>query len=371
MDAYRGFVMMALAFDGYFSGFGDIAPGNRLFAFIGQQFSHVPWEGCAFWDLIQPSFIFLVGLAIPYSLAAERQRGHSAAQIAMRVLRRSAVLVLLGLVIISNGLPRTDFTLVHDPLPLIGIVYAVAFLLATQPVRVQVAAVAVILFGHWLAFALHPVRSNDLARFGLSIADQPHQFSGFFAHWNRYTNLGEDFDRWFLNLFPRAVPVQFDKTGLSTLNIVPSIASMGIGVMAGQYLRGSSDRRRTLQGLAACGVIGIAVGVVLGHTVCPLIKAIWTPSWVVFSSGWTLLILAGFYGLVEIRGLSAPLFPLIVVGVNSLAMYAMIRLLKPWLWQTLSVHFGDISWTLQTMLVVAMLWAICLWLFRRRVIITA
>ncbi|HEY6572349.1 MAG TPA: DUF5009 domain-containing protein, partial [Candidatus Eisenbacteria bacterium] len=99
LDAYRGFIMLAMLSNSF--GFLEISqrfPHNPIWAFLAQQFNHVRWEGCGFWDLIQPSFMFMVGVAIPFSYARRREKGESNRQIHVHAFVRAAILVALGLV---------------------------------------------------------------------------------------------------------------------------------------------------------------------------------------------------------------------------------------------------------------------------------
>ena len=136
--------------------------------------------------------------------------------------------------------------------------------------------------------------------------------------------------------------------------------------------------------LIAAGLIGIASGGslhVLG--ICPVVKRIWTPTWAVYSSGWTLLLLAAFYGVIDLKGYRRWAFPLVVVGMNSIAMYCMAQLLKPWVKKTLATHFGSgvfngtyfgteifpaiYAPTAESVGVLFFLWLICWWMYRQKV----
>src|SRR5439155_17482903 len=129
--------------------------------------------------------------------------------------------------------------------------------------------------------------------------------------------------------------------GYQTLNFLPSLATMLFGLMCGELLRSARPSSRKLLILVAAGAAGLALGQFLNLTgICPLVKRIWTPSWALFSTGWCCLILAGLYLVVDVIGWRRWAFPLVVVGVNSLAIYCMSQLLKPWVAGTLRIHFG-------------------------------
>jgi predicted acyltransferase len=123
---------------------------------------------------------------------------------------------------------------------------------------------------------------------------------------------------------------------------------MIFGVMAGQWLRSPRPRRRHAQGLLLAGLVGFALGTILdAQGVCPSIKRLWTPSWTLYSAGIVCWVLAAFVEVVEVRGWRSWTFPLVVVGMNSIVMYIMAQLLKPWTRGTLGRHVGTLLWWLR------------------------
>lgn len=342
LDAYRGFVMICLAANGF--GLAQTAknfPDSAIWQQIGYQFEHVAWVGCAFWDLIQPSFMFMVGVALPFSIAKRRETGQSFGILWLHALWRALVLVLLGILLSSNWAEQTNFTFVNV-LTQIGLGYGLLFLIAHWPTWVQWIVAVVILSGYWAWFATHPLPPEgfNYQLVGLP-ADWP-LLTGFEAHWQKNVNAAAEFDLWFMNLFPRPEPYTYNSGGYQTLNFVPSLVTMIFGVMAGAWIHRSSHRGRVFLGLMLAGILGLAAGWGLNHfELCPLVKRIWTPSWTLFSTGWTLVMLAGFYGLIDGVGLKAWSYPLRVAGMNSIALYVMGQLLKPWTKATLIRHFGD------------------------------
>lgn len=151
----------------------------------------------------------------------------------------------------------------------------------------QLSVGGLILISYWLAFYLYsmPPRNFDYATLG--VTEWVERFNGVYAHWNKYTNFAASFDRWFLNLFPRTKDFLYNPLGLATLNFVPSIVTLLLGVMAGELLPGPEQRYVKLFKLCKAGSISLALGLIAGYTVCPIIKAIWTPSWVLLSGGFT------------------------------------------------------------------------------------
>jgi predicted acyltransferase len=148
---------------------------------------------------------------------------------------------------------------------------------------------------------------------------------------------------------------------------------MILGLIAGEYLRSPRSQGSKFAWLTAAACVCLAVGWLLGQTVCPIVKRIWTPSWVIFSAGWTFAMLAGFYGIIDVLGIKRWSFPLVVVGMNSIAMYCMSQQLKPWVRRNLNIHLGrswfigDYAPVVESVAVLLVLWLICLWLYRQRI----
>src|SRR5437763_11935636 len=300
IDAYRGLVMFLMMAE--VLRLGRIAKGlpeSSLWQFLAHHQSHVECAGCSPHDLIQPSFSFLVGAALPFSLAVRAARGQDKARMVAHAAWRALVLVLLGVFLRSVGKPRTNFTF-EDTLSQIGLGYLPLFLLALGPPKGWWAALVAILVGYWAAFALYPLPGPDFdyAAAGVS-ADWPHNYSGFAAHWNKNTNLVWAFDTWFLNLFPRDKPFLINAGGYATLSFIPTLGTMILGLIAGDRLRRGDPGRATVGWFVVTGAICLALGLAADEFgLCPSVKRIWTPSWVLVSGGWCYLFLAAFYGVI-------------------------------------------------------------------------
>lgn len=110
-------------------------------------------------------------------------------------------------------------------------------------------------------------------------------------------------------------------------------------------------------------------------SVCPIVKRIWTPSWALYSTAWTLWMLAAFYWVIDVKGWKRWAFPLTVVGMNSIAMYCMAQLLKPWITKTLKIHIDQDLFTTEVGKVeehlarLLVMWLICLWLYRQKIFV--
>jgi predicted acyltransferase len=382
---------------------------SAIWKFLAYQFDHVSWIGCSFWDLIQPSFMFMVGVAIPFSYASRQAKGESHATICKHALIRSLVLILLAVFLSTPGHQQTNFVFVNV-LAQIGLGYMVVFFLRGRGLLIQFLAMAVILVGYWLLFYLHPLPPTDFKYEAVGVPlNWPH-LTGLAAHWDKNTNFAAWFDaawfdRGFLNLFSRDQEFLFNEGGYQTLNFVPSIATMIFGLMAGELLRGSKSQAAKLGWLLSAGFLCLLAGVVVDHliwpdwlanfmaelggrlgysnspffdrswTLCPIVKRIWTPSWAVFSAGWTFLMLALFYGVIDILGFRRWAFPLVVVGMNSIAIYCMSQLLKPWIRQSLQLHLGQHIFDgiygpiVSATAVLFVLWLICFWMYRQKIFV--
>jgi heparan-alpha-glucosaminide N-acetyltransferase len=380
LDAYRGLVMLAMASGGVAALGGlldevDTFPSHLLHVFA-QQFDHVEWRGCTFWDLIQPSFMFMVGVAMPFSYKSRRTRGETWPRLLAHALFRSIALILLAVFLSSHGNRHTHFSFVNV-LGQIGLAYPLVFLLLGCRPAVQFSAAIAVLVADWLLFALYPLPSPGFPAGRYGAFEAQLMMPGFFAHWNKNTNVAAAFDRWFLNLFPHPAdhPFHYNEGGYATLNFVPSIATILFGVLAGELLL--SDRRRIvkLQALIVAGAVCWAVGEILDGSICPIVKRIWTPSWVISSTGWTCWMLAAFYAVIDVAGYRRWAFPLVVVGMNSIAIYLMAQLMKPFVAGSLRTHLGrgvfdgPYGPLVRSASILLVFWLICLWLYRQKIFI--
>jgi len=377
LDAYRGLVMLAMASGGAAIYAQPAEAPDTAWATIihslTQQFEHVDWRGCSFWDLIQPSFMFLVGAAMPFSYASRRARGDSRASLLGHALVRSLVLILLAIFLSSQWSRQTNFVFTNV-LAQIGLGYMFVFLVLELSPSVQLAIALAILVAHWLLFALYPANHHVLFMGAMGVDLDGTHLPGYFAHWNWNWNAAGAFDRWFLNLFPRpdGTPFVINEGGYTTLNFIPSIATMIFGVLAGELLKSSRSAADAVKILLVAGAIGWSTGRGMDHYICPVIKRLWTPSWVLLSTGWCCWMLAAFHALIELAGARRWAFPLVVVGMNSIAMYLMAQLLKPFVRRSLAIHFGPTLFSgpwgplREAMAVLLVFWLICFWLYRQK-----
>jgi predicted acyltransferase len=378
IDAYRGLVMFLMMAEALrFCEVARRVPGEGIWEFLCYHQSHVEWIGCVLHDTIQPSFSFLVGVALPFSLASRLGRGQSRRTLLGHALWRSLVLIFLGVFLRSVGRGQTNFTF-EDTLSQIGLGYTFLFLLGLRSVRAQWFAFVVILVGYWGLFAAYPLPGSDFDYSTVGVRkDWPHLLSGFPAHWNKNSNPAWAFDTWFLNLFPRLEPFRFNGGGYATLSFIPTLATMILGLISGEVLRSDRSASTKVIWLACGGIIALGLGWGLGEVgVCPVVKRIWTPSWVLFSGGICLLFLALFYAIIDGMRLSAWAFPLRVIGMNSIAAYVLSHLIEPFIGDSLRTHLGRDCFKLlgpayepfiQGVAILLVLWLILFWMYRRKI----
>ncbi len=301
IDALRGFDMfwivggdaLAVAICNWSNG-----PASAV---MREQFEHVAWEGFRFYDLIYPLFLFLVGCVLPYSLDKYRE---TPTKVHWRLIRRTFLLVLLGL--IANDLLQFDWPNMRwaGVLQRIGICYGAAALiyLHTRP-RTQWIICGAILLGYWALLAWVPVpgRTGDV----------------FSIQWN----LAGYIDRlWLPGKILKPYYGFGDNEGI--ISTLPAIVTTLLGAQTGLWLRSKQSPWNKVFGMMAAGVVCLAVGWAWGH-VFPIIKNIWTSSFVLVAAGWSLLLLSLFYAVIDVLGYRKWAFAFIVIGMNAITIYFM------------------------------------------------
>jgi len=376
VDAYRGLVMLLMM--GEILSFAKVArayPGSLFWHILAYNQTHVEWSGMGLHDMIQPSFTFLVGVALPYSLVSRMRKGQSFGKMLAHTMWRSVLLIALGIFLRSTGSTQTNFTF-EDTLTQIGLGYTFAFLLAWCKPRWQWTAFAAILVGYWLAWALYPAPGPDFNYAAVGVPQGWHyNFSGFASHWNKNSNLGQAFDVWFLNVLPRPSRFLFNGGGYLTLSFIPTLGTMLLGLFAGQWMRASTPKIPMRRFLIAAALL-MAAGLLLHFTgICPIVKRIWTPAWTLWSGGVCFLFLAAFSWIIEVKSYRRWAFPLAVVGMNSIAAYLIAHLWEDFIVDNLHINLGyDIFRVFGTGLeplmvgiaVMAIYWLILYWMYNKK-----
>jgi predicted acyltransferase len=376
LDTYRGIVLMLLCLEaptyGWWKPILTAFTNSEMWQAITYHAQHVEWVGCSVWDLIQPSFMFMVGVSMAYSYSKRQRMGDSWSRMLGHVTYRAIVLILLGVFLRSAHKAQTYWTF-EDVLSQIGLGYVFLFLLWNRSRKFQWAAIAAILIGYYALFALSPIYQTAGNPRGYPMA------SGYLANWNLNANPAHFADVWFLNLFPREAPFEFHGGGYNTLNFIPSLAIMILGLIAGETLRENrekSSQSKKFTTLFVLGLLGLAIGWLIDFAgFCPLVKKTWTPTFTIFSGGWCLVILSLLFLIIDVWKVRGWNFPLIVIGMNSIGLYVMLHFLPNLIDGTLKIHLGETyasfigqpyAALVANVCSALVLWLICFWMYRRK-----
>lgn len=303
LDALRGFDMFwIVGGHGLLRALYSVTTGHVLPGWLNEQFEHVEWNGFHFEDLIFPLFVFLAGVSLPFSIGRRVERGEPKSRIYWRIARRVVLLVVLGLIYNGGGLLCFQFAHMRWPSVLgrIGLAYgAAALIMLHTSFRGRAAWLAALLLGYWAAMAWVPV-----PQFGAGNLEAG-------------KNLSDYLD---LKLLPgRTYRGNGDPEGL--FSTLPAIGTALLGVMAGQWLKGSGRGGHAKAGvLLAAAAAALALGGLWGLAF-PINKNLWTSSFVLWAGGWSLMLLGLFYLVIDVWGLKRWAFPLVVIGVNPITIY--------------------------------------------------
>ena len=292
-------------------------PGQALLA---KELDHTPWIGITAWDLIAPLFLFIVGLTLPLALNRRKEYGQSNQVIVGHILKRTVILILLGLVF--NGILKMDFADYRwtGVLQRIALSYVFAALITLFfKLRGQIWWTVGLLMGYWAIMALIPVPG-----YGANVLTPQGNLEGYI-------------DRLFL-------PGQFccyvfgDNEGY--LSTFPSIATVMLGVLCSHLIHSKKSEMWKVKALVAGGVGCLIVGQVWGIWF-PIITRLWTSSYTVYSNGWCMLVFALFYWLIDVKGWKRWAFWLTVIGMNPLLIYVVQEVFD--FSQASNILFGGIA----------------------------
>jgi len=351
IDALRGFDMFWIAGgEQIIHAMYKVWPGPVTGA-LDTQFEHVPWAGFHFYDLIFPLFLFVVGAVLPFSLTRRMEEGADRKQLYRHLVQRLLLLFLFGL--IYNGL--LDFHIQHIRIPgvlqRIAICYFLAALVVMNTgIRGQAIVAGSILIVYWLIMKLVPVPG-----FGANVITPEGNLAGYL-------------DR-------LIIPFRFccytfgDNEGL--LSTLPAVSTTLLGVLAGHWLRSKHSPNRKVLGLAGAGLASLALAWVWSFNF-PIIKNIWSSSFVLCAGGWSLLLLALFYWIIDARGYQRWSFFFKVIGMNAITIYLVDRffdfgnIAKVFLHGLLPV-FGDFQPLVWSCAVVMTAWLFLYFLYRQKI----
>jgi predicted acyltransferase len=355
IDALRGFDMFWIIGGGTVIERIFALTGFSFFLTLNGQFEHSEWNGFTFEDLIFPLFLFIVGLSIPLSLSKRLALGGSKRGVVLHILQRAATLLVLGL--IFNGILNLNIGNMRwmGVLQRIAICYfAAALIYSFTGLRGRIIWTAGILLGYWLVMALVPVPG-----FGSGVITPDGNFASFI-------------DRTFL-------PGRFccfksgDNEGL--LSTIPAISTCLMGVLCSDWLRSGRSGKQTVLGMAAAGVASIAAALLWG-IVFPINKLIWTSTFVLYAGGWSLLIFAAFYWIIDVRGWQKWAFFFIVIGLNPITIYVGQEIINfgtiaNYFIRGISAHAGDFRQLVVAVGTLGAKWFFLWVLFRQKLFLKA
>ena len=352
VDFFRGLTMFLLAGESarLYEHFLEMNGG--VAHFIGNQLSHHEWHGLHFWDLIQPFFMFIVGVAIPFAVANRLKKGDTENKILLHALKRSALLLFFGWALYFTSAGRLVFRF-QNVLAQLSVTYLVAFLIMKKSYKFQILFTLLILLLIDLAYRFFPVE-------------------GFNHPWVNYENLGA----WFNNKIEGV-----DKASeWATLNFVSTTAHTVWGVLCGKLLMSDKSPAKKIQILIIAGISALIIGYSLDLlNITPIIKKIATSSFVFASGGWTILVLCFCYWLIDVRKVfvkGSRFF--IIVGMNSIFIYLFFHIGGAGFISRLVNPFSKLffSWggemtvkVITSLGVWAALWYLCYWLYKNKIFI--
>jgi predicted acyltransferase len=352
VDALRGFDMFWIA------GGGPLVMelcklfSNPLPLWLERHFDHVEWEGFVAWDLIMPLFLFIVGVAMPFSVGKRLERGDNRASIYGKVIYRVVVLWVLGMIaqghLLAFDLNNLQFY--SNTLQSIAAGYLISSIaLVELPVRWQAALAGALLVVYWALMRFVPVPGHGA---GVFTTD------GNLAMWIDKALLGH---------------FQDGTTYTWILSSLGFGATVLMGVLAGHLLRAQLPGRRKVLWLVVGG-LGCLLGGWLWSFAFPIIKHIWTSSMVLWSGGWCLLLLALFYGVIDVLGYRRWAFFFTVMGMNSIVAYMAPDIIpfseiSHTLFAGLAKHLGMFGNFLLALGAVGVLWLGLHYMYRKRTFI--
>ncbi|MBI2424104.1 MAG: DUF1624 domain-containing protein [Candidatus Hydrogenedentes bacterium] len=315
VDVLRGFDMFwIIGAEGIVHSLSKTGTDNAFVAFLSNQMRHVPWEGFHFYDLIFPLFVFIIGVSIVLSMDRIVEKEGKAGAM-RRIVKRGFILYLLNL-FYYGGIGRYP-----DPgIRLVGVLQRLAFtyvcgalLYCNFKLRGLIVACAVILVGYWAAMTFIPAGvPGHMPEGGITqVSFEPGQ------------NLAHYVDYHFLP--GRRLETDWDPEGL--LSAIPAVGSCLLGIFAGMLLK---SRRFTpiqkVAWLAAGGVALVLLGSLWGLQF-PVIKKLWTSSYVLVAGGYSALLLAFFYLMIDVLEYRRWAAPFVWIGSNALTVYLAVNLI--------------------------------------------
>ena len=348
VDFFRGFTMFMLVsgITGLFVEMISRGKGGPVIAAIGNQLEHVDWVGLHAWDLIQPFFMFIVGVAMPFSLTKRLARGDTWNQVFHHVLLRSFLLLLFGWLVEADG---PTFNLCNV-LAQLSVTYLVAFLLMRAPVTWQLAVSFVLVVATDLLYRFWPVEGFN----------QPYTPDHNFGSW-----------------VDIAITGHLGPGGWVSFNAIPTSAHTIWGVMVGWMLLKDWPPRRKILTLGVIGALSIVVGYAMNPLI-PIIKHTCTSSFIIVSGGWCLVAMAFSYWLIDVMDFRRLGLFFAIVGMNPIFIYLfshrggkeiLARIARPFTHRLFAWSSEMVINMVTIAVVAAMMWYLCYFLYKRKIFI--
>jgi predicted acyltransferase len=263
---------------------------------------HAHWNGVTPTDLIFPFFLFIVGVAITFSLTKRKERGDNASKLYIQIFRRTIIIFMLG--IILNGFPYYHLSSIRIPgvLQRIAVVYCITSILFLKfSIKTQAIISFTLLFIYWGMMALIPVPGVGYANLGQS------------------TNLGAWLDNLILGGHLWEVSKTWDPEGI--ISTIPAISTGIFGVLTGNYLlKSSNDKTTKTVWMFVIGNFALLLSM-FWDMWFPINKQLWTSSYVIYTGGMALIIFAVCYYLADVKNYTWWTKPFIIYGTNAIAVY--------------------------------------------------
>lgn len=354
LDFFRGITMFLLVAEGtalWSVMVKDPIAGTFLEPFF-QQFHHHPWNGLRFWDLVQPFFMFIVGVAMPFSYAKRLKRGDSKRKITQHIVQRSIILLAFGVGLHCGYSHKLVWELWNVLSQLSATILIAYFLMRYKPSVQIVASLGLLLLTEIL-----------YRTFSLEGYNQPFVKDHNFGSWMDMLLMGK------IN----------NGGGWVTINFIPTAAHTIWGVVAGQWLQSEKPQMQKVKLLVISGAVVLVAGYLLDWTsVTPIIKRIATSSFVLASGGWALLVLAFSYWLIDIKKINNWIFLFTVMGTNSIFIYMFFNTVgEQWLNPFVAIFTeGFLSWfgasefimnLVSALAILALEWLLCYYLYVKKI----
>lgn len=345
IDALRGFDMFWIVGGGeVFAALVKVWP-NRFTQTLHDQLEHVQWQGVHFEDLIYPLFLFIIGIVLPFSLVSRQERGQSRGRLYLHYLTRSLLLIILG------SIPGGLLTFTHPPfmggvLAHIGLCYFFAAIIVLDTTwRTRAGIVAGYLVCYWLASLLVPVPG-----YGAGVFTEQSSLASFI---DRHFISG---DLW--NEGPASTP--------------SGICIILWGSLAGHWLRSNRSGNEKAAGLALLGLVSVILAYLWSYSFPMIKRVVWSSSYVTFACGWSLLIVALFYWVIDVKGYRRWAFFFVVIGMNAITIYLLADIVNfdhiaNLLVEGVANHAGALKPVVLPIGIVGVEWVLLWFLYRHRI----